>query len=113
MVINAFYERVALMDAQGVPQQKILEFRPRPQQPMLVACLWSLWTAPGVSDLLSFAVTDVPPTDVAAAGHDRCVIPIKPDHMDAWLQPDPRDFKTQYAILDDREQPYYENRQAA
>ena len=42
-------------------------------------------------ELLSFAaITDEPPAEVAAAGHDRCVIPIKPEQLDAWLNPRPR-----------------------
>jgi hypothetical protein len=89
-------------------------FRPRPQQDMLVACLWSRWTGPGEPELLSFAaITDEPPAEVAAAGHDRCIIPVKPQNLEAWLTPRPDDLATQYAILDDRERPYYEHRLAA
>jgi len=63
---------------------------------------------------ISFAaITDEPPPEVAAAGHDRCIIPIKPEHIDAWLNPDPHNLAAQYAILDDRERPYYEHRMAA
>ena len=121
LVANAFYENVnrhrmegrELREGEEV-QNVILEFRPRPQQDMLVACLWSRWTGPGESDLLSFAaITDEPPSEVAAAGHDRCIIPIKPQHIEAWLNPRPGDLATQYAILDDRERPYYEHRLAA
>jgi putative toxin-antitoxin system antitoxin component (TIGR02293 family) len=51
---------------------------------MLVACLWSRWTAPGEPELLSFAaITDEPPAEAAGAGHDRCIVPIKPEHVDA------------------------------
>ena len=92
----------------------VLEFRPRPTQDMLVACLWSRWTAPGEPGLLSFAaITDEPPGEVSAAGHDRCIIPIRPEHVDAWLNPDPANLAAQYAILDDRARPYYEHRLAA
>jgi putative SOS response-associated peptidase YedK len=109
MVVNAFYENV---DRDG--QNAVLEFRPRPEQDMLVACLWSHWSAPGHSDLLSFAaITDEPPPEVAAAGHDRCIIPIKPENVDAWLKPDRKNLDQQYAILDDRARPYYEHRLAA
>jgi putative SOS response-associated peptidase YedK len=81
---------------------------------MLVACLWSRWSAPGEPELLSFAaITDEPPPEVAAAGHDRCIIPIKPENVDVWLNPDPKRLADMYAILDDRERPYYENRMAA
>jgi len=92
----------------------ILEFKPQSSEPMLAACLWSRWSAPGEPELLSFAaITDEPPPEVAAAGHDRCVIPIKPEHIDAWLNPDPKNLKALYAVLDDRERPYYEHRLAA
>ena len=123
VVLNAFYENVARHKAEqrelapGEQEQNaILEFRPRPTQDMLVACLWSHWQdASGREpELLSFAaITDEPPPEVAAAGHDRCIIPIKPEHIDVWLNPDPADLAAQFAILDDRERPYYEHRMAA
>jgi putative SOS response-associated peptidase YedK len=109
MVIQGFYEHVK-RDGASV----VLEFSPRPAQDMLVACLWSRWTAPGQPPLLSFAaITDEPPAEIAAAGHDRCAIPIKPEHIDAWLNPDPKHLAALYAILDDRARPYYEHRLAA
>lgn len=109
MVIQGFYEHVK-QDGANV----VLEFSPRPQQDMLVACVWSRWSARGQPDLLSFAaITDEPPPEIAAAGHDRCVIPIKPEHVDAWLNPQGNDLRALYAILDDRARPYYEHRLAA
>lgn len=121
MVVNAFYENVNRHKAEGreladgeAVQNLVLEFRPRPTQDMLVACLWSKWTGPGEPDLLSFAaITDEPPEEVAAAGHDRCIVPIRPENIDAWLNPDPKDLAALHAILDDRERPYYEHRMAA
>jgi putative SOS response-associated peptidase YedK len=121
MVVNAFYENVSRHAMEGrelAPGEKdenvILEFKPTPIQNMLVACLWSHWTDPNEPELLSFAaITDEPPAEVAAAGHDRCIIPIKPENIDAWLNPDPKNLAAQYAILDDRERPYYEHRMAA
>ena len=121
MVVNAFYEHVTRprVSSDGTPlegevDKVILEFKPRPQQDMLVACLWSHWTGDGEPGLYSFAaITDEPPAEVAAAGHDRCVVPIKPENMDAWLSPDPNNLGALYAILDDRERPYYEHRLAA
>jgi putative SOS response-associated peptidase YedK len=63
---------------------------------------------------LSFAaITDEPPAEVAAAGHDRCIIPIKPENIDAWLNPDLARRAALYAILDDRQRPYYGHRLAA
>lgn len=121
MVVNAFYENVSRHKLEGraladgeKDQNVVLEFRPRPQHDMLVACLWSRWQTPGEPDLLSFAaITDEPPAEVAAAGHDRCIIPIKPENIDAWLTPDPANRVALQAILDDRDRPYYEHRIAA
>lgn len=121
MVINAFYENVSrhrMEQRELAPGENeenvVLEFRPRPTQDMLVACLWSHWTGAGEPDLLSFAaITDEPPAEIAAAGHDRCIIPIRPENVDAWLNPARGNLKALHAILDDRERPYYEHRMAA
>ncbi|MGN6518777.1 MAG: SOS response-associated peptidase family protein [Dokdonella sp.] len=120
MVANAFFENVSRhtmehreLVAGEKEENVVLEFRPQPTQDMLLACVWSEWRGEGES-LLSFAaITDEPPPEVAAAGHDRCVIPIKPENVDAWLRADPKDLAAMYAILDDRERPYYEHRLAA
>ena len=121
LVINAFYENVAasrlegrtLGDGEKGPNI-VLEFKPNPPIDMLVACLWSRWEGKDEPSLLSFAaITDEPPPEIAAAGHDRCVIPIQPAQVDSWLNPDAGELDTQYAILDSRERPYYEHRLAA
>ncbi|SMG39641.1 SOS response-associated peptidase family protein [Paraburkholderia susongensis] len=121
LVASAFYENVSRAKMEGrelaeneKDENVILEFRPNPAHDMLVACLWSRWSAPGEPDLLSFAaITDEPPPEIAAAGHDRCIIPIKSENIDAWLNPDASDLAALYAILDDRDRPYYEHRLAA
>ncbi|OXC78396.1 SOS response-associated peptidase family protein [Caballeronia sordidicola] len=121
LLVTAFYENVSRFRLENrIPldgekdENVVLEFRPNPPQEMLIACLWSHWQGKGEPDLLSFAaVTDDPPQEIALAGHDRCIIPIKPEHIDAWLNPDPANLAAQYAILDDRHRPYYEYRMAA
>jgi putative SOS response-associated peptidase YedK len=121
MLASAFYEHVSRAGLDGrelAPGEKdenvILEFEPNPPHEMLVACLWSHWSGKGEPDLQSFAViTDEPPPEVAATGHTRCLIPIKPENIDAWLNPDPANLAALYAILDDRDRPYYEHRLAA
>lgn len=121
MLVDVFYENVnkarfegTLSETHKRDENIVLEFRPSNGELMHVACLWSRWTAPGQPDLLSFAaITDEPPPEVAAAGHDRCIIPIKPENIAAWLNPNPKSLKEMYAILDDRERPYYEHRLAA
>jgi putative SOS response-associated peptidase YedK len=122
MIVTRFFENVSRHKMEGrelTPAGKeenvVLQFDPQPPQEMLVACLWNISKcADHGTDLLSFAaVTDEPPPEVAATGHDRCIIPIKPEHIDAWLNPDPHNLQALYAILDDRARPYYEHRLAA
>lgn len=109
MLVDVFYENVSRPD-----ENVVLEFRPNTGEPMMVACLWSHWTGDGEPDLLSFAaITDEPPPEIAAAGHDRCIIPIKPEYVDAWLNPDPSNLDALYEILDDRVRSYYEHKLAA
>lgn len=118
MVIDAFFENVSRHKAEHrelAPGEReenvVLEFRPSPPHDMLVACLWSFDERSG---LYSFAaITDEPPPEIAAAGHDRCVIPIKPENVDAWLKPDSGNPAALHAILDNRDRPYYEHRLAA
>jgi putative SOS response-associated peptidase YedK len=75
--------------------------------------VWSRWTKPGEKDLLSFAIiTDDPPPEIAAAGHDRCPVAIKAEHIDAWLNPDPRNLEAVDVILDARPSVYFVNRPA-
>ncbi len=112
VVVDTFYENVE--GPEGMNQ--VIQFTPRDRQPMLVACLWSAWTdSKGQEpDLLSFAaITDEPEPEVAAAGHDRTIINIKPEHIDAWLNPKPGDLAALYAIFDDKQHPFYEHRIAA
>ena len=112
MIADRFYENVEGVDGRN----RVLEFVPRTGEPMLIACLWSHWTDPSgqAPDLLSFAaITDEPEPEVAAAGHDRTIINIRPEHLDAWLNPDPNDLAALHAIFDDKRHPYYECREAA
>lgn len=108
MLVSRFWENVDTPE--GGSQR--LEFKPKDGSDMLVACLWSHWTDPTGEhpDLLSFAaITDEPEPEVAAAGHDRTVINIKPEHVDAWLNPQ-GDINAMQAIFDDKQHPYYEHR---
>lgn len=112
LVVETFYENVEGENGKN----QILQFTPRQGGPMYVACLWSHWTDPkGLEpDLMSFAaITDEPEPEVAAAGHDRTIINIKPEHLDAWLNPDPGNLSALYTIFDDKQHPYYEHRLAA
>lgn len=97
-------------------KNRVLQFTPRTREPMLVACLWSHEKDPAglEPDLLSLAaIIDDPEPEVAAAGHDRTIINIKPTHVDAWLKPHPANLAELYAVFDDKRHPFYEHRIAA
>lgn len=94
LLADAFYELVARhkggkLRPDEKPEDLILEFRPQSMDQMLTVCLWSHWTGPGEPDLYSFAaLTDEPPNEVAATGHDRCIIPLRQERFDEWLNPE-------------------------
>lgn len=105
MVADSFFENV---DRGG--KNVILHFTPRPAHRMLVACLYAQWTDPNGGELLSFAaITDEPPAEVRAAGHDRCIVNIKRENTDAWLTPQDRSSQELQVILSDRQLPHYEH----
>lgn len=107
IIADIFYENVEIDG-----KNERLAFVPKNGEPMYIACLWSRWVDPkGIEpDLLSFAaITDDPEPEVAAAGHDRTIINIKPEYIDAWLNPK-GDLQRMYAIFDDKQHPYYEHR---
>jgi putative SOS response-associated peptidase YedK len=106
MLAESFFENV---DRNG--RNEVLHFTPKPAGTMLIACLVAKWLDPrGGIPLLSFAaITDDPPPEVAAAGHDRMIINLKPEHLDAWLNPRGRSLEELQRILADRQVPYYEH----
>lgn len=105
MIVDSFYENV---ERDG--KNAVLHFVPKPAAPMLVACLYGIWHPGEEDELLSFAaVTDEPPPEVAAAGHDRCIINLKPENVEKWLKPQGRSAAELQAILDDKQRPYYEH----
>jgi putative SOS response-associated peptidase YedK len=117
IVVESFYENVKRhtmehreLKAGEVETNVVLQFMPDPAQAMYIACLWSRWTNPPEPDLLGFAaITDEPPPDIAGAGHDRCIINLKPEHVDAWLTPGARSRKELQDILSDRAIPAFQH----
>jgi len=115
VVLNAFYENVKRHDMEhrelGPGEEAeniILKFEPNTHQDMLAACVWSRWKGANGEELLSF--TDDPPPEVAAAGHDRCPVPLKQENVEEWLNAGSSNLKRMQDILDDRERPYYDHR---
>ena len=109
MLVHSFFENV---DRDG--KNVVLHFVPRPANLMLIACLYAEWSNPKGERLLSFAaITDEPPTEVRAAGHDRMIVNLQPANLQRWLTPTERSTGELHAILEDRQRPYYEHQVAA
>ena len=106
MLVESFFENV-----QRNGKNEVLHFIPRPAGDMLIACLYAEWKDPkDGKSLLSFAaITDEPPAEVAAAGHDRMIINLKPEHLDVWPKPQGQTPKKKKQLLADRQAPYYEH----
>src|ERR1700685_1334227 len=110
LVVESFFENVKrhTMEHRGLhageqEENFVLQFKPEPAQTMYIACLWSHWTDPKEPDVRGFAaITDEPPAGNAAGGHDRCIINLKPEHVEAWLTPEGRSRQELQAILSDR-----------
>jgi putative SOS response-associated peptidase YedK len=117
LVVESFYENVKRhtmehreLLAGEAEENVVLQFKPEPAQTMYIACLWSHWTDPREPDLRGFAaITDEPPADVAAAGHDRCIINLKPEHVEAWLTPEGRSREELQSMLSDRAIPVFQH----
>lgn len=126
LAITSFFENVPLhlferreLAPGEKPKNLVLHFDPQPKAKMLVACLWSHWTSAlpeelGARELYSFAaITDEPPPEIAATGHNRCVIALKRSHIDEWLAPEGVSAERLDQILADRDRPVYEHKIAA
>jgi putative SOS response-associated peptidase YedK len=118
IVARRFYESVSLHRLQQrelVPGERDIpveiRFEPEPKQEMFLACLWRyVEPADGEEGFYSFAaITRGPPSEVQEAGHDRCIIALKPENIDAWLEPDPHNLSAMLAILDDPIDAYYQH----
>jgi putative SOS response-associated peptidase YedK len=117
MVVESFYENVKrhTMEHRDLlagekEENVVLQFKPEPAQTMYIACLWSHWTDPRQPELRGFAaITDEPPPDIAAAGHDRCIINLRPEHIEAWLSPQYRSSVELQSMLSDRAIPVFQH----
>lgn len=110
LVMTSFFENVARHDYEKralQPGEKeenlVLHFNPSPAIEMFVPCIWDRWESDGET-LESFAaITDDPPAEIAATGHDRCPIPLKLEHASSWLHPADLEKSRLYSLLEDKE----------
>lgn len=116
LVVTSFFENVLLHDLEQRKLKKgeeetnvVIEFKPEGMDYMLVPVIWDYWgtTKDGFN---SFAlITDEPPKEVLATGHDRCPIFLSESRIDDWLTPKGKSPEELFEILDDRERPLYKH----
>lgn len=115
LLIDSFFENVSRHKAEGRELQPgepdvgvEIQFTPEPREPMLIACIWDHWEGPDEDPFDSFAfITDDPPPEVAAAGHDRIPIRLQPANKVPWLTPEGRTDEELQAMLDNRPEAFY------
>lgn len=124
VVVTSFFENVArhayehrALVGTEREQNLVIEFQPKGDAgapvDLIVACLWDHWARPAEPDLWSFAaITDEPPDDVRSAGHDRCIVPLREQHVALWLSPKGQRDQELFRILGDRERCAFEHRMA-
>lgn len=83
-------------------RQIIIEFRPEDGQDLLVPAIFS--TNPegraDAVDRFGFAIiTDDPPLEISAAGHDRCPVILTANALDDWLNPSEKSAKELTEVL--------------
>ena len=117
LVLDGFRENVKAHDREHrelrpgeAERNLVLQFNPRDASVMRVTCVWSRWQRDGEVLRSMALITDEPPEEVAAAGHNRCPINLTAEAALAWLEPDGRSSSELFEILSQRQRPYYEHR---
>ncbi len=91
-----------------------IKFNPDGHEGMHAASLYEIYKHPELGDIRSFSmVTDEPPPEVAAAGHDRCPVFLGYDKIDQWLHPAGQTLQQLDELLDHKERAYYSHVMAA
>jgi putative SOS response-associated peptidase YedK len=91
-----------------------IKFSPDGHDGMHAASLYEIYQHPELGQIRSFSmVTDEPPPEVAAAGHDRCPVFLSYDKIDQWLNPAGQTLQQLDELLDHKERAYYSHVLAA
>jgi putative SOS response-associated peptidase YedK len=103
-----FYESVAGENGEA----KIIYFEPKDEKIMWSAAIFEE-SKIDAGLLRSFAaVTDEPPPEVVAAGHDRCPIFLTKEEFGTWLEPNGTSKEDLVALLDRKVPTYFQHRAA-
>jgi putative SOS response-associated peptidase YedK len=116
-VITRFYENVSehtyfRRELKPGEEEKnlVISFAAPELEQMLVPCIYDDWESKDKPPLHSFAlITDDPPAEILATGHDRCPILMKEENLDKWLRPEKLNAAEIEAVLADKVQPSYQH----
>lgn len=117
VLIDSFLENVKRHDMEHrelqpgeEPENVVLEFSSASRKPLLIACLWDHWEGPGEAPFDSFGfITDEPPPEIAAAGHDRVPIWLEQANLLEWLTPEGRSDQQLQSLLDQRPETVFDH----
>ena len=78
----------------------VIEFKPNDQREMLAPVIFNHGVQADGHKGWGFAiVTDDPPLEISAAGHDRCPVMLQPEALGKWLHPESSDPKDLIELL--------------
>jgi putative SOS response-associated peptidase YedK len=100
-----FYEWVS----ENSGKAKLISFAPENREIMWAPVLWDEWISKdGSIGFKSFAIiTDGPPPEIKAMGHDRCPIFLENHLIDQWLSPSKLSKNEIYDLLKIKEKVHY------
>lgn len=111
LIFTHFYEWVV---DKHTKKKKLIRFNPKDKDLMWSPVLFDYVKDNDGSTLFSFAlITNEPPSEVLAAGHDRCPIFLKEEHIDNWLRPHSSTIQAMEKILLDKPPVFFEHSDAA
>lgn len=88
-------------------KKQLVSFYPKDREFMWAPGIFDHYKGPE-GEFSSFAlITREPPTEVLAAGHDRCPLFLREDKIDLWLNPQNREISELYEILTPLEEVIY------
>jgi putative SOS response-associated peptidase YedK len=91
-----------------------ISFSPDGYARMWAASLYEEYENPAIGTIRSFAmVTDEPPPEVSAAGHDRCPVFLNHNLIDEWLRPAGKSSQQLDSLLDEKQPTFYSHAVAA
>ncbi len=90
-------------------EKRLISFWPDRGDVMWAPCLWDYWENPAEGiGFHSFAIiTDDPPPEVLARGHDRCHVFLREDLIDAWPRPAGKTKTEVYRLLKQKQSVRY------